>query len=277
MDFNKFSVLMSVYHKDEPLFLERSLQSLMNQTLLPAQIVLVADGPLTDELDNVINQFVSIYSEYFTIVRLSTNQGPAKAWRTGLETCKHQFVARMDADDISLPTRFEKQINFFKQNPHIDVVGTFYYEFEDNENNIIALKKFPTSHNELFKYSKKQCPLCHPSVMYKKQSVIQAGNYTEEWKLIDYGLWMRMFYTGCNFANIPESLLMFRGGQNIVSRRGGLKYMNMEYNFLKKCFHNGYISSFEFMYNCLTRLSVRLLPPSMRKFLYFHLLRSRIS
>lgn len=273
MDCYKFSVLMSVYIKDNPLHLDTAIKSVINQTLLPDQIVVLLDGPLNDELEQVINNFASTYPDFFTIVKLSTNQGLAKALREGLKVCKYELVARMDADDISLPERFEKQINFLKQNPQIDVLGAFYYEFETNENMIIALHQLPANHQEIIEFAKRRNPICHPSVMYKKQKVFDAGNYIHINGFEDYYLWVRMFNSGCKFANIPEVLLYFRGARNVMARRGGLYYAKNEYKFFKRCFESGFLNYYQFLSNVILRFFVRVLPSNIRKLVYMRALR----
>ena len=274
MNYN-FSVLLSVYHKEKPEFLEKSIESIyFNQTLKPNEIVLVEDGPLTNELYNSIEKLKNkIGTSIFKTVVLEKNMGLGNALRIGIEKCSNELIARMDTDDISYPNRFEKQVNFFKENPDTDVLGTFMSEFVGNTNNIICIKDALNNEIDLKKYMKLRDPVNHPSVMFKKSKVLEAGNYKEIFLNEDSYLWGRMLSKGCVFKNIQEPLVYFRTTDDTYKRRGGWKYVKAEYGLQKEFLKLGIINKIEFIRNITLKNIVRLIPNQLRKFIYLKMLR----
>lgn len=274
MNYN-FSVLLSVYHKEKPEFLEKSIESVyFNQTLKPDEIVLVEDGPLTKELYSSIEKLKNkIGINILKVVSLEKNMGLGNALRIGIKRCSNELIARMDTDDISYSNRFEKQVNFFKENPDTDVLGTFMSEFVGNTNNIICIKDAPNNETDLKKYMKLRDPVNHPSVMFKKSKVLEAGNYKEIFLNEDSYLWGRMLSKGCVFKNIQEPLVYFRTTDDTYKRRGGLKYVKAEYKLQKEFLKLGIINKIEFIRNITLKNIVRLIPNQLRKFIYLKLLR----
>ena len=169
-----FSVLISVYNKENSLSLRQSLTSVFRQKLPPTEVVLLKDGPLTEELDKVIAEYVMRYPE-LKIVSLPVNQGLGKALNEGLKHCSYDLVARMDTDDIAKPDRFEKQIRVFQEHPELDVVGAWIDEFEETTSNIISTRKLPEVHYDIWQFAKKRNPENHPVIMFRKQAVLAAG------------------------------------------------------------------------------------------------------
>lgn len=271
----KFSVLMSVYVKENPLSLERSLNSIYNQTLPPNEVILVEDGPLTTELDAVINDFKTKCPS-LKLVKLAQNQGLGKALNEGLNHCSFDYVARMDSDDICFPERFEKQMSYLESHPDIDVIGCWTQEFcmdEKGEMQLMSLKRFPHNVWDNFKYCTKRCPIEHPAVIFKKGSVVEVGGYQHCYLFEDYHLWARMFVNGSKFYNIQEPLLYFRMSDDSFKRRGGMKYAKSEYNALKEFKRMGFLSRNEFLFAVVTRFPIRILPNFLRKFVYTKFLR----
>ncbi|WP_302614912.1 glycosyltransferase [uncultured Bacteroides sp.] len=262
-----FSVLLSLYVKEQPSNLIQSLDSLFSQTLLPSEIILVKDGPLTSELDAVVSDYVQRYP-ILKVVVLKENQGLGKALNEGLKHCSYDLVARMDTDDISKPDRFEKQLKVFQQHPEIDVCGAWIEEFYNDVSDIVSIRKVPEFHAEIFKYAEKRSPVNHPVVMFRKRAVLNAGGYLHFWLFEDYYLWVRMLMNHCTFYNIPESLLYFRASPEMVKRRGGMKYLCSEIKFQQEMRRMKFISSFRFMQNLLIRIPVRIMPNSLRGFIY---------
>ncbi|MEO3879134.1 glycosyltransferase [Rheinheimera fenheensis] len=205
-----FSVLMSVYARENPHWLRQSLSSILaDQTVKPAQVVLVADGPLHDELEQVIADFKQYYGEILDICRLDSNRGLGYALNEGLLHCKFDWIARMDADDIALPQRFSRQLDFIKQNPEVDIVGS-YAEDMDAGGASISIRKVPVGAAQIHQLMW-TCPLIHPSVMYRKSVVLSAGSYSKTLKRRqDYDLWFRCARAGAGFANIAEPLIRYR-------------------------------------------------------------------
>lgn len=270
---HSFSVLMSVYYKDNPCHLKVALESLYFQELLPNEIILVKDGLLNKELDQIIDSFVERKNIDFKIIELKKNSGLAIALAKGLENCSYEYVARMDADDISKPDRFRKQISFLTKNPDICIVGSWIEEFIDKIENIVSIRKVPDEHDEILEYLKGRCPFNHPTVMFNKSDIIDAGGYRHIYLKEDMDLWLRLYERKKIFANIPESLLFFRITKDTFKRRGGLKYAISEYKIFKKKLNIGLINYNEFIYYLLITLPIRLAPSFLRNLIYTKFLR----
>lgn len=215
----KFSVLIPVYKKEKLEYFQQAMQSIWDdQTRKPDQIVLVKDGPLTLELNTLVDAWQQKLFEILTIVALPQHGGLGAALNAGLAHCSHELVARMDTDDISLPQRFEKQLACFTHNPHIDLLGCFVTEIDDNENKM-QTRKMPTNHQNIYD-NLFACPFIHPTVVFKKKSLLAVGGYDA--RLVrrqDYDLWFRMAKNGARLANIPESLLLYRFTRSTHSRQ----------------------------------------------------------
>lgn len=260
-----FSVLMSVYYKEQAEYLDKALESiLINQTLKPAELVLVADGQLTDELYSTINKYKKLFVA-LKLVQLPKNVGLGKALNEGLKNCSYEWVARMDSDDISMPNRFEKQLYHLENNPNIDVLGTALSEFENNPNEIKAIKKCPSNIDSYIKF---RSPLNHPTVIYKKSSVLSVGGYTHCPFMEDYHLWIRMYTAGLTLTSLQESLYYFKMDSDTFQRRGGKQYVKSEYQIQKLLLSSKIISFPRFIFNVAIRCSSRLIPNSLRAFIY---------
>ena len=194
----QFSVLMSVYYKEKPDYLRDCLSSILNQSVLPSEIVIIKDCPLTEQLEEVLKEFITLNPELYKVIKLEENVGLGKALAIGVKSCTHELIARMDTDDIARNDRFEKQIKEFINDENLDIVGSNILEFDKTIENIIARRIVPSTHQEIVKYSKRRNPFNHMTVMYKKTSVLNAGNY----RLVhglgyeDYDLWVRMLMSG---------------------------------------------------------------------------------
>lgn len=205
-----FSVLMSVYARENPQWLRQSLSSILSEQIVkPAQVVLVVDGPLNDELELVIADFQQHYGYILDVCRLESNRGLGYALYEGLLHCKFDWVARMDADDIALPQRFSCQLEFIMRNSDVDIVGS-YAEDMDETGATIGERKVPVGAAQIHQLMW-TCPLIHPSVMYRKSVVLMAGSYSKTLKRRqDYDLWFRCAKAGAGFANIAEPLIRYR-------------------------------------------------------------------
>ncbi|EJG01883.1 glycosyltransferase [Flavobacterium sp. F52] len=273
----KFSVLMSIYHKEVPDFFIKALDSLIDQTKKANEIVLVKDGPLTEDLDQIINRYVVEFPNLFKIISLSENKGLGNALSIGILECSNEIVARMDTDDICNPNRFEKQMDFLLLNPHIDVVGSNVEEFNVVPGDLKRFRKMPEKDVELLRYSKFRNPLNHPTVMYRKSKVLEAGNYNGDILLFeDFSLFIRMLKKGSNFYNIQESLLNFRTGLGIevIKRRSGLFYVKNEWKFAALALKIRQLNYFEWLFYISTKLPLRILPPRIILFVYNTFLRN---
>ena len=220
-----FSVLMSVYKKENPEYLQKSLKSIWDDQLLkPNDIVLIQDGELTTPLEDVIYYWKQKLGDILNIVVLPENMGLALALNEGLKHCNYEYIARMDTDDICTPNRFISQIEFLNKNKNIDIVGTYITEIDENDEIVKSIVKLPLTHDDLLHLFRWRNPMIHPSVMFRNTFFKKAGIYTNELLLAeDYHLWYKGFLSGCEFANIPEICLLFRRSSDFYKRRGGKK------------------------------------------------------
>lgn len=270
MSHTAFSVLLSVYSKEKETYLIDSLNSIINQTLPPNEIILVKDGSLPDKLNDIINSFQTQYP-ILKVISLKQNQGLGKALNEGIKHCNYSLIARMDTDDIAKPERFEKQIKFFEAHPYIDVCSAWIEEFENDTNNIVSIKKLPENHHEILKYAKYRCPINHPVVMYKKEIILKAGGYQGFPE--DYRLWVKLIMNGAKFYNIQESLLYFRFSRNMIKRRGGWKYAITDIQSQIDFYKLGLFGLSTLIYNIFIRTTIRLIPNQIRHFIYQKILR----
>ena len=269
-----FSVLMSVYYKEKPEFLKEAIDSILNQTLKPTEIVIVFDGKLTDELYRLLDEYKKWDPELFNYVQLEKNMGLGKALEIGITKCSYDLIARMDTDDICHKERFERQINFMKNNPDVKVLGSWIAEFEDNPEKIESIRKVPASYEEIKEYAKTRCPLNHMTVVYWKDAVLEAGSYQTLMWNEDYFLWGRMLNKGLKIMNIPEILVYARAGADMFNRRGGLKYFGKEVELQREFLKMNFIDKTTFIKNIIIRGTVRVLPNSLRGVVYKNLLRN---
>ena len=200
-----YSVLMSVYIKEQATFLKEALESVFTQTLLPGEVIVVKDGPLTEELEQVLVDYQK-QEQTLKVITLEQNMGLGKALQVGLEHCQFDLVARMDTDDICKPKRFEKQVHFMEIHPDISVVGTWIEEFSESKEKIESIRELPLENAQLLKFMKWRNPFNHMTVMFRKQAVISVGSYQPFYLLEDYYLWNRMANVGLKFANIGEAV-----------------------------------------------------------------------
>jgi glycosyltransferase involved in cell wall biosynthesis len=253
---------MSVYIKENPAFLKAAMDSMLQQTVQPEQIVLVKDGPLTDELNAVIAEYEALYSAILTVVVSEVNLGLGKALNLGLAHCRNELVARMDTDDIALPDRCEQQLAFFEADPAPDIVGGDIAEFINDVSNIVGKRMVPQTDKAIKEYLKKRCPFNHVSVMFKKSSVLDAGGYMDWFWNEDYYLWIRMYLNGAVFANTGTVLVNVRVGLEMYQRRGGFKYYKSEAELQKYMYKNKVIGFGTYFMNVMKRFIVQVLMPN---------------
>ena len=268
----KFSLLMSVYQYDDAKFLEQALRSIEVNSIRPADFVLVCDGELTDELNDIIDDYANRL--VINIVRLSDNIGLGRALQVGVNHCQYEWVARFDADDICVLDRFAKQITFISKHPNIDVVGGQIIEFANDPDEINAHKKtVPTKHEQIYDYAKSRNPMNHMTVMFKKSAVLAVGSYQHAPLYEDYDLWVRMLMKGFKFANIDEVVVHVRAGHNMYRRRGGVSYANQEILMQTKFYKLGFIPYGQMLKNLMVRVPIRLVSNRVRSIIYNKFLR----
>ena len=273
-----FSVAMSVYKSDNPDFFDRALSSITDeQTIIPNEIVLVVDGPVSNEINNVINKYEKKY-EIFNVIRLEQNGGLGNALKIAVKNATHELIARMDSDDVSVSTRFEEQLKYFEINPGIDIVGGDITEFIGEENNIVGKRSVPVSNDSIREYMKTRCAMNHVSVMYKKKSVESAEGYQDWFWNEDYYLWIRMWLNGAVFANTGSVLVNVRVGEEMYQRRGGSKYFESEKGLQDYMLKNKMINHSTYIKNVAKRLIIqKLMPNKLRGWVFRTFARKKVS
>ena len=270
----KYTVLMSVYYKEKPEYLSLSIESMLNQTVKPDEFIIVKDGPLTTELDEVINNFVTAYPKMFNIIVNETNLGLGPALAKGIENSKNELIARMDSDDYVVSTRCEKQLEKFREDPKLGMVGSYEAEFVDTVDNVISIHRVPSENDEIERFMHRRCSVLHPTVMYKKSAVLKSGNYQSVLLYEDYDLFARMVLEyHIKSYNIPEPLYYIRTSEDFFKRRGGIKYAKTVLKFKWRQYRKGYMSSMDFCISGLGQAFVCVLPNSLRKSFYMKFLR----
>ena len=269
----KFSCLVSLYKKEKPTYFKDAIDSILNQTLLPNEIVLVEDGKLTEKLDNIINDFVNRYPELFKIVAFDENRGLGLALRDGVLACSYEYIARMDTDDIAKPERFAKQIAYLSDHPEIALLGSRITEFSIDAEHPETITQLPLSDDEIREYAKSRNPFRHMTVIYKKRAVLDAGNYRDFLWFEDYDLWVRTMQKGYKVENLPEYLVDVRADDDMFARRGGWKYLKQDIKFQKFLYSSRYIGVGDFWLNCIIRTIMRIIPNWLRVCVYKNKLR----
>ncbi|WP_420187039.1 glycosyltransferase [Bacteroides pyogenes] len=260
-----FSVLISIYRKENLLWFREALDSVFAQTIQPAEIVLVEDGPLTPELYAIIDDY-SRKHPIFNIVKNETNLGLGLALRNGVLAAKYDILARMDTDDIIPTHRFATQLAKIEEG--YDVVSCWSTLFLNEKDNIIAVKTRPEHHDDIVKLAHKRSPVCHAAVFMRKSAVLEAGNYMHRQYYEDYNLWVRMILKGARFYNVQESLYDVRTTQAQLNRRAGFSYLKNELKYLKEFYTLGFYSLGDLIKNSAIRIVARLMPNGMREFAF---------
>ncbi len=270
---NQYSVLMSLYIKEKPDYLKAAIESMLRQTVLPDEIVIVKDGPLTEELEAVLSHYTDAYPTLFHIVPSEVNIGLGRALNLGLENCRNELVARMDTDDIAKPDRCEKQLKMFEENAELDLLGSSVDEFFDDPTQIVSRRVVPTTHEEIYEFAKRRSAFNHPTVMYKRSKVLSVGGYGDLRRNQDVDLFGRMLYAGCIAGNIEESLLCFRSNDALAKRRRSWENTKSYINTIKKFRKMGYASFGDYAMVAIAQTAMFLMPVKLQHWVYKKFLR----
>ena len=272
----KFSVLLSIYYKEKPEYFRECMESVYSQTVLPDEIVLVEDGRLTDELYEAIRDYECRPSEInFVTVKLEKNSGLGLALAEGIKHCSNELVARMDTDDICVPDRFERQLDAFSENPWLDIIGGYISEFSDDMHNIISERTVPLGNYVIKQYQRKRDAFNHMTVMYKRSAVLAAGNYQDCLLMEDSLLWANMIRNHCRMANIGETLVYARTGDDMLKRRGGFDYfLKYKAGRKRRILKTGTISAADYFVTVAAQFVVCMMPLWMRSLVFKKILRN---
>lgn len=272
---NTYSVLMSVYSGDSPQYLKLAFDSIYdNQTKKPDEIIIVIDGPIPLELQEVINEFIKNKEEIVKCYPQPINRGLGEALRIGTKLCTGDYIFRMDADDISHKRRFEVMSEYLEQHPDIDVLGTNIAEFEDSlDEDDMRMRICPEKHEEIVSMSKRRNPMNHVTVCMKKTALEKSGGYESLLLLEDYYLWLKMIVSGCKLENLNEVLVYVRVGNQFNSKRGSKERITgwrvLQDYMLKHSLISPLDAKINMIYiHCFVRI-----PAKLKRYVYRYLLR----
>lgn len=263
------SVLMPVYAGDNEQHLQVAIDSLLSQSYPAAEILIIADGPLTPALDAVI---VASQERSTALIRLSlsVNRGMSAALNAGIKAARHEWLARMDADDICHPQRLERQVSYLQEHPHTVLLGSWIAEFDTNPDEPYALRKLPAAHADIARYARWRCPFNHMTVMYRKSTLLRLGGY-HNFGMVgdDYELWARFLMAGEQVANLPEVLVKARAsGDFFAKRRRGLTYFKHEVREINALYRLGLLHAGHYVFHFVLKAVVRLAPQPLVRLIY---------
>lgn len=262
-----FSVLLPVYAADSPTLLLRAFDSVTSeQSRPPAEVVLVSDGPLPDAVAGAVEDCAGRTTIPVTVVRLPTNVGLGHALEAGIERCTHDVVARMDADDVSLPERFARQLPVIEDGA--DIVGSALAEIGLDEDDVRGVRTPPLTHDRIARFARFHSPFHHPTVVLRRSAVRRAGGYQPLPALEDYWLWVRLLASGARAANLAEPLVRYRVAAGSYERRGGVQIARSELELQRRMRRLGFTSWAQFARNVLVRVGWRLVPVTIRRRIY---------
>ncbi|MFT9077813.1 glycosyltransferase [Ethanoligenens sp.] len=268
-----FSVLLPVCSKERPEWLDACLHSLLCQTVMPTEILLLEDGALSDGLRQVVDKHTMFSNGLLRVCKLPGGAGLGEMLRQGVLACRCPLIARMDADDICMPFRFEKQLQVLFDHPDYDIVGCNILEQRQEGMVCRCVPEWP---DEIHAFAHWRNPFCHMTVLVRKDAVLRAGNYRIFSFFEDYDLWIRLLSEGAKGYNIQENLMYVRAFEQQSKRRGGHAYLKAEAAFFRQLRHSGYIGARGYAVSLLVRGMARMAPEAVREWLYLHTLRRNV-
>lgn len=269
-----YSVTMSVYRKEKPQFLRQSINSILSQTHMTDDFIIVCDGNLTKELDDILDEATQKYPDIIKVVRLQEHVGTAKAANIAIDMCKNEYIGKMDSDDISLPTRFEEQLRRMKKHPKLDIIGSYLEEFDSDTESAEAVRKVPLSSDAILRFSKRRNPFNNPTLLLKKSAALSAGGYSEDLgRCEDYDFVIKMLANGAVAGNIPKVLLRYRVTKDNYERRRNLANTKGFIKVRWRIYRSGYSSLMDFIVPCMAQLVLFALPTSATSLIYKKVIR----
>lgn len=267
LKFPPFSVLMSVYAKDNPAWVAQALDSVLHNTVRPAEVAVAVDGPVPDSLRHVLDEYAG--KEGVLVWYFPQNRGRGAALQEAVPKCSHELVALMDADDICLPKRFELLLQYFQQHPETDICGGQNEEVDAQTLQTLSFRRVPLTDEGIKRYVKSRSPFNQQTVMFKKSAIQKAGGYRAFHLFEDYDLWVRMAHAGAHMANLPEPLVKMRMDDKMFARRGGWKYFMSNFALQNELIHYDMISLPRYIFNTAVRFCVQVLMPNKIRSLFY--------
>jgi len=273
----KFSVLISIYFKEQPDHFNTCMESIWNnQKVKPSEIIMVEDGPLTPELDQIIKYWEEKLENILKVTRLAKNVGTGKAKNIGLKQCTNEIVCIVDTDDISVPDRFEKQIKILSNDPELVILGGQIIEFIDDISSPSGMRNVPLTNLELRQYAKKQSPFNNMTIAYRKSKVLEVGGYQHHLWMEDYNLFLRVIARGYKVQNLQEVLVYARIDNGMHGRRKGFQYIKSEKQLLDLKKQLKIQSPFYATMYFIVRSTFRLMPANLLGKIYNTFLRKKV-
>ena len=273
----EYTVAMSVYAGEKPANLAASLQSMFEQTVPCAELILCCDGELTPALDEVIARYTALFGGRMRVLRSSRHVGVGACANAALKAARTEMIVKMDADDISLPERCEKQLRLMEEEPALDMCGAFLEEFDDITGEPISVKAVPEASAEIRRYARRRNPFNNPTLVYRKNAALAAGGYAVKGRCEDYDLVVRMLMSGSEGANIPEVLLRYRVTAGNMERRRNLANTRGFIEVRYKIYNAGFSSLTDFLIPCAAQIMLFLMPKKITKIFYDILRKSKKS
>ncbi|MDM8276949.1 glycosyltransferase [Lactobacillus gallinarum] len=275
VEYPSFSVLMSVYEKENAAYFSAALNSIEAQTVPPTEIILVEDGPLGIDLSRIIKKYKEIWGSRLKVIKISKNGGLGSALKLGTKYVTTNWIARMDTDDICVPDRFEIQLKEINRHPDYAIIGGQIDEFVNETNNIVGNRIVPLEEKDIYKFIKYRNPFNHPTVMINKKKLLEVGGYQPTDRLEDYNLWVQFVKNNYHVENLNKVLVHMRVNSGIYKRRGGFKYL-MNYVRMKNKWRRQGIGDYKTVLfsDMLMTMNVAV-PQGVRKVLYRKILHNK--
>lgn len=276
------SVIMATYAGDTPDHVAAAIDSILDQTQPPDEVVIVATGSIPSALGDVLEDYRTdgengdgdSVAPPIHVHSRSTDRGPGDARAIGVEQARYEYVAVMDSDDLAVSDRLEQQVEFLNTHPEIAGVGGYIAEFETDPTDPELIREVPCDPEAVADCARTRAPINHPTFVVRRSNVLAAGNYPEMYHGEDYVLYGRLLDQGDQLANIPAVLTNVRAGTEMHARRGGWQLALEETTMLARLHRLGAMSLSWLCVNLAVRLPMRLLPNQLRSAVYDRFLRS---
>lgn len=270
---NQIVVLLAVYKNDGLQEFRVALNSLYKQTIDNFDIFVQEDGPVDADIHEYLTQELNLGGIKYLGER-DKNKGFDYSLNELINKvlmAEYEYIVRMDADDISMPERLERQLDFMNENLNIDVCGTYIEEFGDGID-YAKVVTYPLTHKDMLSFFKKRVPIAHVSAFFRRRFFEKAGLYEVggHFNNGDTLMWMSGFTSGCRFANIEYIGVNVRVSQDFFGRRGGWKKTVSDFKnrmIVNKNLHYG----FSAYYYAVAVAIVNMLPPTLKKYAYKYL------
>lgn len=262
----KISVLMTVYSGSNNYYLDAAIESILNQSYAPSEVVIIINGKIDEKCEEVIGKF----GKKLRLYRFKENKGQGYALSFGLEKCKYELVAIHSDYDIAMLDRFEKQVSYFEQHD-VDILGGQIIEIHNKTNQIFGIRKVPLTDRDIKTYMRTRSPFNHPTVMFKRDKILEVGNYPNIRYMADYALWINSY--DLKMANIDVVLAKVRIDNSLLNKKGGFRYISSIRTVEHLLHKKRLINWFEMEFNIISRSFVAILPNFIRKRIYKHVLR----